>query len=260
MSGSPRTLTLDIETSPMKVYTFSLFKPFIAINQIIEPTRMISWSAKWYHEDPVIFRSEYHHGTDSMVSKLYELISESDIIVHFNGDSFDIPHIRREFKQHGYPPVSPFQTVDLYKIAKKSMYFPSYKLDWISQELGVGRKLGHSGFQLWRDCLEQSPEGEPNRQKKAWATMRAYNKQDVVLTEQLYDEMLPWIPNHPHVGLWSDDPSVDHCSNCGSDWLERRGTAYTKLGSYPRFVCKSCGKWGRGKKAEAMVDVRGVAS
>lgn len=244
----------------MSVYTFSLFKPFITIDQIITPTRMISWAAKWHDDERVIFRSEFHHGKDSMLSKLYELVNDADIIVHFNGDTFDIPHIRREFKQAGYPPVSPFQTVDLYKVAKKSMYFPSYKLDWISHELGVGSKLSHSGFRLWRECIEESPEDAPNRQRKAWALMGRYNRQDVVLTEKLYDELLPYIPNHPHVGLWADDPTEDHCSNCGSDDLERRGFAYTKLGRYPRFVCKSCGKWGRGKKADALVDVRGVAS
>lgn len=260
MSGTPRTLVFDIETSPMQVYTFSLFKPFITIDQIIEPTRMICWAAKWHGEDEVIYRSEFHHGKERMVSKLFELVNEADVLVQFNGDSFDVPHIRREFVQAGLPPVSPFQTVDLYKIAKKSMYFPSYKLDWISQELGVGRKLGHSGFCLWRECLEPDPEDNPGRQKRAWSLMRRYNKQDVVVTEALYDELLPHIPNHPHVGLWSDDPTIDRCGNCGSESLQQRGFAYTKVGRYPRFVCTDCGKWGRGKKADAFVGVRGVAS
>lgn len=257
MSGTPRILTVDIETAPMSVYTFSLFKPFISIDQIITPTRMISWAAKWHDEDEVIFRSEYHHGKDRMLSKLYELVDEADIIVHFNGDSFDIPHIQREFKQAKFPPVSPFQTVDLYKIAKKTMYFPSYKLDWISQELGVGRKLGHSGFQLWRECIEEAQsEVALARQKRAWSLMRRYNKQDVVLTEDLYVELLPYIPNHPHMGLFTEDPSEPHCSNCQGTDLKRRGYSYTKLARYPRYRCESCGKWSKGKKAEAIVDLR----
>lgn len=260
MSGTPKILTLDIETSPMKVWTFSLFKPFIAINQIIEPTRVISWAAKWYDGERMMFMSEYHHGAEAMLRRMHELLCEADIVVHFNGDSFDVPHLRREFKQLGLPPFSPFQTVDLYKVAKRTMYFPSYKLDHIAQALSVGAKIAHSGFQLWIECLTDSPADDPNRQKRAWALMRKYNKGDVTVTEDLYTEVRPYIPNHPHLGLFTDDPSEDRCDACGGTDLVREGYAFTKLAKYPRFHCRDCGKFGRSKKAVSIVDARGVAS
>lgn len=259
--SSPRVLVYDIETSPLKVYTFSLFKPMISIGQIIESTRVISWAAKWHDEEKVMFMSEYHHGHDRMIKRAWELLNEADILVQFNGNSFDEPQLRREFKQAGLPPFSPVQTVDLYRAAKRSMYFPSYKLDWISRELGVGQKLGHEGFDLWRKCLEDPPEDDPNRQKRAWAKMRAYNKQDVVLTEQLYVELLPYIPNHPHMGLFTDEPAGDdRCDVCGGTNLRMEGFAYTKVGKYQRYQCREDGKWGRGKKALVLVDGRGMAS
>lgn len=257
---SPRILTVDIETSPMVVYTFSLFKPFITIDQIIEPTRMISWAAKWYGEDPVFFRSEFHHGRDVMLRQLHGLLNEADIVVHFNGDSFDMPHIRREFKIAQLQPFSPVQTVDLYKQLKKSMYFPSYKLDYISQALSVGAKVQHSGFELWRHCIEEAPVDDPNRQKRAWSLMRKYNKGDVVVTEDLYTETREILPSHPHIGLFTEDPTESRCDVCGSKDLRLEGYAYTKLGKFQRYQCRGCGKWGRFKKAIAYVDARGVAS
>lgn len=252
----PRILTLDIETSPMLVYTFQLDRPFIAINQIVDHTRMLCWAAKWLGEDQVIYRSEFHHGRDKMLSHLHELLSEADIVVHFNGDSFDIPHCRREFKQAGLPVLPPLKTVDLWKASKKQFYFPSYKLDYIAQALGVGAKVHHSGFQLWRDCIEQSPADNPHRQKRAWSVMRKYNKGDVIVTEDLYVEILPYIANHPHIGLYADDPIENSCANCGSEDLQNRGFSLTKVGKYQRYQCKGCGAWGRYKKSIAFVDAR----
>lgn len=244
----------------MQVWTFSLFKPFIAINQIIEPTRVISWAAKWYDEDRVMFRSEYHDGQDKMLREMHSLLNEADIVIHFNGESFDIPHLRREFKQAGLPPFSPFQTIDLYKQLKKSMYFPSYKLDHIAQSLGVGAKVSHSGFQLWIDCLTESPADDPGRQKRAWALMRKYNKGDVVVTEDLYTETRAYLPKHPNLGLYSDDTETDECSVCGSTNFKPDGYAYTSVGKYPKFQCRDCGKYGRSKRAVAFIDGRGIAS
>lgn len=257
---SPRILTIDIETSPMQVWTFSLIKPFISYDQIIEDTRVISWAAKWYGEDTIIFRSEYHHGRETMIRQAWELLNQADIVVHFNGDSFDIPHLRREFKQLGLPPFSPIQTIDLYKQLKKSMYFPSYKLDNIARQLSVGKKVAHSGMSLWIECLTESPEDDPNRQKRAWSLMRRYNKGDITVTEDLYTETRAYLPSHPHIGLFASDPTEDCCERCGGTNLKPEGHAYTKLAKYPRFVCRDCGKWGRSKRAVAMVDGRGVAS
>lgn len=261
MSGTPRILTIDIETSPMKVWTFSLIKPYISYDQVIEPTRVISWAAKWLDEDPVMFRSEYHHGFEAMIQQAHSLLSQADIVIHFNGDTFDVPHLRREFKKLSLPPFAPFQTIDLYKQLKKSMYFPNNKLDTMVQRLGIGSKLDHDGMPLWIRCLTDDPE-HPEIQRKAWALMRKYNRQDVAVTEALYLETREWLPNHPNMGLYVDDPGdgIARCSVCKSEDLRKEGHAYTAAGKYPRFQCRNCGKWGREKKAIALSEGRSVAS
>ncbi len=259
---SPRILTLDIETSPMKVWTFSLFKPFIGYEQIIEDTRMLCWAAKWLDEDKILFRSEFHHGRDAMLRVLHDLLDEADIVIHFNGDSFDLPHIRREFNQADLKPFSPLQVIDLYKQIKRSQYYPSYKLANISRQLSVGAKVAHSGFDLWIHCCTESPEDNPNRQKRAWALMRRYNKGDITVTEDLYLDTREWLPGHPNLGIYLDDPQTDRCSVCLAEGesLKPDGFAYTKLGKYPKFQCADCGKYGRSKKGVAFIDLRGLAS
>ena len=77
-------------------------------------------------------------------------------------------------------------------------------------------------------------------------------------TEELYDVVLPWIKGHPNVGLYADE-AKRLCPNCGSDRVQRRGTAKTGLRRYQRYQCQACGKWSRSGVAVNAVDLRGVA-
>jgi hypothetical protein len=246
----------------MLAWTFRLDRPYITYDSVAIPTRMICFAAKWLDEDAVIFRSEYHHGTDVMLRKLAELLNEADIVLHFNGDRFDI--------QHGIDMFSPIVCVDIYKQLRNSMYFPNNKLDTIIKQLGIGKKSEHEGIGLWIKCITDPPADDPNRQRRAWALMRRYCKNDVVKEEELYLDTREWFPKHPNLSLWEDDPAEDRCSVCNSpDYLKPDGYAYTNVGKYPKWRCMApkggdgsgvCGKYGRSKKAVALIDVRGVAS
>lgn len=243
----------------MLVWTFSLNKPWISFDQIVQQTRVICWAAKWLGEDQVIFRSEYHHGREAMIRQAHALLNEADIVIHFNGESFDIPHLRREFEELGLPPFAPFQTIDLYRQLRKAMYFPNNKLDTMVRRLGIGAKVDHEGMPLWIKCLTDNFEA-PKVQAKAWADMRRYNKHDVVVTENLYVETREWLPNHPNLGLYVEDPGdgIARCGTCQSTNLRKEGFAYTAAGKYPRFQCRDCGKWGKEKRAIALTEGRGI--
>lgn len=254
MSGDgPRILVIDIETSPHLVYTWGLYNQNIGINQIVEPTRMLSFAASWHGKKRVEFHGEFNFSTEKldnhlpMVLRAHQLLDEADIVVHYNGRTFDIPHLQREFMQAELPPPSPFKQVDLYQQAKRARW-ASNKLQHVSTELGLEGKVEHSGFDLWRQVLAGDP--------KAWRLFRKYNRGDVTLTDDLYDRMLPYLHGHPHVGLYTD--LEDCCSRCGGTDLERRGVAYTPLGAYQQYRCHNCGAWSRSKERIATVDLRGV--
>lgn len=228
-----RILILDIETSPSVADVWALFNVNISLSQLRESTRMICFSAKWYGKPRVHFYSEFHNGREEMLGALHGLMNEADILMHFNGDSFDIPHINREFLLAEMLPPSPSRSIDLYKIVRKQFKFPSNKLAYVSKALGLEGKVQNGGHELWVKCLAGD--------SKAWNKMRKYNKRDVTLLEDLYDKLLPWIPNHPHVGILDGVPAG--CTNCGSANVIRQGHAYTQLGKYQRYQCNDCGKW-----------------
>lgn len=249
--SQPKVLTIDIETSPNLAHVWSLWNVNVGLSQLRESARMISFAAKWRGSKKVAFHSDHHDGHEEMVQRAHALLDEADILVHYNGKKFDTPHLRREFLLAGLAPPAPFKEVDLCQVVKSRFRFPSNKLDYVSQALGIGAKVKHEGHELWVACLRGD--------EKAWARMRRYNKGDVVLTEQLYERLLPWISGHPHVGLLNgtDQPS---CQRCGSTDLERRGFAYTDLSKFQQYNCRGCGAWSRGSARVGSVSVRGVQS
>jgi hypothetical protein len=193
---------------------------------------MLSFCAKWLG-GKIITRAlcdyagytPYSEDDTLLVSDLWELFNEADIIIAHNGDKFDIRKSNTRFIEHGLTPPEPYKTIDTKKVAKKYFGFNSNKLDDLGKRLGVGRKLKHEGFELWLGCLKGD--------QKAWEKMKRYNKQDVLLLERIYLKLRPWIQNHPYVG---------GC-NCGSPKLQKRGIGINKSGRYQRFQCTNCAAW-----------------
>lgn len=249
-----KILTLDIETSPSMGYVWSLWKQNVGLSQLVSTGEVICFAAKWYDSDETLFYSVHHHGKQEMLNAAYNLISEADVVVHYNGINFDMKHLNREFLLAGMTPPAPYAQVDLLNVVKKQFRFVSNKLDHIVQQLGMSGKASTGGFDLWLKCMAGDDV--------AWDTMRAYNEHDVVLTEALYTRLLPWISPHPNIALY-DDPEarasgVPLCPNCASENLKPRGRAYTSVSVFQRYRCDDCGKWSRSGQRLEGVTVRNM--
>lgn len=244
--GKMKILAIDIETAPAIVYTFSLFKPFIGIDQIIEPSRIICFSAQWTGTKKTMFKSEYHHSREEMMQALWDLLDQADAVLTYNGNRFDVPWISGELITEGFTPPSPYKKIDLYQVVRSNMRSLSNKLDYISQRLLGDRKTPHTGFRLWKECLEGDA--------KAWALMKKYSIQDTKLMLPLYEKLKPWIKGHPHAGLHNG--KVFSCPNCGSTKVQRRGTSVTGVSKFQRFQCQDCGAWSRDTAREEGVATR----
>ncbi|MFJ3084398.1 ribonuclease H-like domain-containing protein [Streptomyces halstedii] len=243
-----KLLTLDIETSPNLAHVWGLWQQNVGLPQLLESGEVISFAAKWRDWRETKFYSSFHHGKEAMIEAAHGLLDEADAVIHFNGARFDIPHLNREFIEAGLTPPSPYEQIDLLKVVKKNFRFPSNKLDYVTKALGLDHKISNSGHQLWVKCMAGDFQ--------AWEEMKAYNMQDVVITEQLYDKLLPWITGHPSVGL-HDEIDEHSCPNCGSTELEKRGKAYTSVSVFQRYRCV-CGKWSRGNKRLDSANIQGV--
>jgi len=231
-----KILLLDIETSLHKVWTFSLFKVYIPPKQIIEPTRVLCWAAKFLGDDKIIFRNEKHK---DFLNKIHSLICEADAIIHYNGKAFDMKHLNREFLLAGMDPPSSYINIDLLLTMRKQFKMASNKLEWVSIQLGYEGKIQHRGVQLWIDCQEHN-------KASAWREMKEYNIRDVTEMEPIYYDLLPWIDNHPNWGHYIVGDLI--CRNCGSTKVKKDGWERRTIVPYQRYRCTDCHKPLRGRK------------
>ena len=105
----------------------------------------------------------------------------------------------------------------------------SNKLDHVSQELGIGKKTSHQGFELWQACM--------NNDSKAWKLMKKYNINDVKLTEELYDKVKGWVKTTFNFNEHSESMV---CPNCGSHNVTKNGTYKSPTRAYQKYVCNDC--------------------
>jgi DNA polymerase elongation subunit (family B) len=232
-----KILLLDIETSPNTAHVWGLWNQNIGLSQLRESSRVLCWAAKWYDETEIHFSSEHTTRHKTMIKRIHSLLSKADAVCHYNGTKFDIPTLQKEFLKYGLPPPAPFKQIDLLRTARSQFRFPSNKLDYVAQQLGLGKKVKHEGHELWLKCMAGDDE--------AWVTMERYNRNDVVLLEQVYNVLRPWIKNHPNMSTFTGRPV---CPTCGSTHSQRRGTRVNLLGTYERYQCLDCGRWHTGTR------------
>lgn len=240
----PKVLLWDLEASPLLTYTWSLWPKSIPTNMVVDTQRVLCWGAQWYGQRKVMTGAEWDEGgSEVMLQRLHDTLNEADFVISWNGERYDTKMANRMFLRAGLTPVAPYKQIDLMVTARQKFKFASNKLDHVAQELGVGQKIKHSGFDMWFGAM--------NGDEKEQRAMVRYMRQDVKLLTPVYEKLKPWIKmSHPvsHV--------IGSCHNCGSTDLQRRGFSKTLTGVYQRYACLGCGAWHRGTKRFQVTELR----
>jgi hypothetical protein len=242
----PRILGVDIETAPAMAWVWGLHDQNIGLEQLIQPSRVLCWSAKWFGEKKVFYDDERPRLTSGkrkespaeaqkrMLLGVRELLAEADAVVGYNSDHFDLQKLNGEFVYHRIDPCPPLTSIDLFKTVK-TLGYTSGKLAFVGPFLKVGQKIKHEGFGLWSACMSGD--------KEAWKRMEKYNRQDTELLEGLYEILKPYIKNHPTLG--------PGCPVCQSTKSQARGVRRTRTTVTQRLQCQSCGSWYSGSRLKA---------
>jgi len=238
-----KLLLIDLETSPFLGYTWGKYDQTVLA--FTEYSQIICMSWKWYGEPEVYAMAlpdyrGYKKGKlndKHLVKHLWKLLDRAEVVMGHNADRFDVKVANARFVFHNLTPPSPYQTIDTKKIAKRVGMFPSNKLDDLGQYFHVGKKMATGGFDLWQDCMKGDDA--------AWKKMKAYNKQDVMLLEEVYKRLLPWAPTHPNRNVF--DEKTMNCPRCGSHKVQRRGWRAAATGRRRAFQCQDCGGWSSGQ-------------
>lgn len=195
------------------------------------------FSYRWYGEKKTynhrvqIIKGKYNVSEKDVVERLWELFDEADIVVAHNAYKFDNKVATAAFLRHSMAPPSPYKTVDTLRVARSIARFNSNSLDSLGEVLGLGRKATIKHSELWHDCLQGD--------ERAWKKMVKYNNQDVDLLYAIYERLLPYIKNHPNLGVILQKRDI--CAKCGSSDLQARGREGRVSGTVQRWSCNNCG-------------------
>ena len=179
---APRTMYLDIETSPnIGFFWQSGYKLNIGYENIIQERAVICVCWKWQDEEEV-HSLQWDMGDDKkLLEDFVEELDKADLVIGHNIARFDIPWIFGRCVMHGIEIDTNFKREDTLTMARNMFKFNSNRLDYIAQYLGVGQKK-ETGYGLWKDIVLKNC----NKSMKA---MVDYCKNDVIILEKVHKKL-----------------------------------------------------------------------
>jgi predicted RNA-binding Zn-ribbon protein involved in translation (DUF1610 family) len=227
----PRILLYDLETSPNLGYTWGKFEQNVI--KFARERDLLSIAYSWLGEKEIYCVTREGQKTDrELVKHIHGLFSEADLLVAHNGKAFDERRAKTRMAFYRMAPPKLLNSIDTLLIARRNFGFNGNSLGELAEHLGVGRKLKHTGFEMWEGCLADNAG--------SWAQLRKYNKRDVLLLKKVYKIFLPWIQNHPSVARMINPLESHGCPNCGSLSVHKRGFRYTRSQVQQEYACGNC--------------------
>lgn len=182
-------LLLDLETSPTIGYSWGGRKFEVDIIEYIEEGNIISFAWKWLGDKTIQCKTNSLYSKDyrsnrRLVDQLQRLYSQADYVIGHNLFAFDDRVANTDILLNHLAPPPRHRVIDTLKIARMNFRFNSNKLDDLARRLGIGRKLPHTGFNMWKGCMANDPA--------SWQLLEKYNKHDVFLLEEVWKKFEPW--------------------------------------------------------------------
>lgn len=164
-------LFFDIETTGFQADVSSLY----LIGCIIYENDSFQMY-QWFADD---YRSEA-----DLLHAFFEIVATRHTLIHFNGDGFDIPYIKKKCEQHHLTySFDACRSIDLYKKItpyKKILKLPNYKQKTIEQFLKINRTDPYTGGQLISVYVEYMKARFGYRDTSAYlAPLLLHNKEDL---------------------------------------------------------------------------------
>lgn len=242
----PKILLFDLETSAAVVYAFGRNKQFINQDAVHKEGGVILMASyRWLHEDKthiLVDQQEVREGTDlTVTSELWALFYEADAVVAHNARNFDVKMLEAACLRNDLPPLPTVHILDTLEIAKKKFRLPSNKLDSLAAFLKIGRKVSHSGIDLWVR-VQQGDE-------KALLEMLEYCEHDTNLLYEVFIALRSrgLVSGFNAANYYNDN--VTRCKTCGGHDLTYTGrTVTTPTGKFKEIRCNDCGSVQRDKQ------------
>lgn len=234
-----KRLFYDIETGYYKAPVWGCFDQYIKPELLEGEKKIICISYKWQYEDTVhTLKWDEDQSDYDLVKKFIKILGQADEVCGHNADRFDMKTIRARAIQLGLLMYPKYRSVDTLKKARAFFKFPSNKLDYLGRIFEVGKKLEHSGFDLWQRCQEGATK---KIRKEALKELTAYCEQDVLLLEDVYNVMMPYIDHNTNFSVLKNGEKWQ-CPECAGKEVQLSHTDVTPMGYIKRHMRCKCKK------------------
>ena len=102
-------LILDIERLPGLAEIWDQKTRFVHVSKFKRMPRTICFAAQRYGQREIEFVAEWDQGHSEMIRRSWELYDAADIVVTYNGISFDTPNLRTDWHRLGLGEPRPFK-------------------------------------------------------------------------------------------------------------------------------------------------------
>ncbi|KKW09810.1 MAG: hypothetical protein UY48_C0053G0012 [Candidatus Gottesmanbacteria bacterium GW2011_GWB1_49_7] len=243
-----KIIAWDIETLPMLAAVWHTGEQRIHSNQIVESTSIAC--ASWQDiaqdditsvsllDDPKRFKRDPYDDI-SLVKKIHAMLMNvgecGDILLHQNGDRFDLKKVKARMIFHSLDPLPPIQTIDTLKASRLIGGFDSYRLDYMDKKIiGGPGKIDTRGMDMWTEaCAPKSPH---SMRVKAMQELVHYNRGDLPPLIREYQRFLPYMSRHPNRAIGIGEC----CPRCGGKARTHVGYHDKITRRYPTYRCHSC--------------------
>lgn len=240
MNRPIKELIFDIEVSGMLMFGFGVGKQNVSYLQLLTECKIVCLCYRWRDEPIDIYHElKWNHKKQcdkKLLLDFIKVVEQADVVIGQNHERFDIRHVNARIASHGLAKQLPILvTDDLYKLVKRKLYLPCYKLDYMAEHFGFGRKK-QTDLQLWIDLLY-------HRKKEALDYMTEYCGRDVILTDQVFTRLEPYLNRKILGSVWNDDRA--HCRqiNCDGKLVSRGHRICSNLQKRTQYACNKCGKY-----------------
>ena len=131
----------DIETTGLSADTSNIYLIGVGSYTDSDTFTVIQWFADDYNSEKNILK------------EFLEYIKQFDIIIHYNGSTFDIPYINKKCKRHAVNPsaLNEMKNLDIYHALRKYaalLQLPDKKLKSFERYVGLNRDDTFNGGEL----------------------------------------------------------------------------------------------------------------
>jgi DNA polymerase elongation subunit (family B) len=250
----PKILIWDVEVSTVQLlihnYGLKNYIKYFNPKDIKRDWILLSVAWKWHgdkHVQCVSVKADNIEDDRGVVDAFYHVLKDADIIIGHNIKAFDVKKFNSKVVEYGYAPLlfNTNQVIDTLQLCRKYFKFSSNKLSYVAHKLGLEAKDESPDWQKILDGNEDELR-----------YMRKYNKQDVIVNEEIYNRIRGWHATHPNLNVINPIKDVQGkeviaCPNCQSTNNWKDGFRISRTGRKQSYQCKDCGSkfvYGKMKK------------